>query len=364
MKNLTMKNESGRERLVEIDDSSPIGYGGFGAVFSVPREPDVVAKRIDLSPPQPIGNVRGYVAHIRTTKERLLGIKLEEENQPSPRYWIFDYIDEIVERALSSHWCFDIQGLQVNAVWFLQKRAPGKSLQEHFRDEPPTAWKRIGIAKDVVTRMRTLRRADLVHLDCVADNIFVDLENEKTTLIDLDGCGVVRRTASVTRGARDEWEHPPSTLGHLKVFRPPPWYPQVGLDCGPKAGNYLFAERWVVVDTLIRILTWNRISGVLSWLDADTRKSMTDGYLYIQRNFESSKTSEIGCNLQEWSKQYEKILADLRWQLDPLPPFCGDGVYPSCLDYFANLAQEACLDQRALSSENGSPYEIYRQRLK
>jgi hypothetical protein len=363
MKRLTMKNDSGHETLVEVDDSVPIDYGGFGTIFALPHEPNSVVKRVDLSPPQPIGNIRGYVAHIRTTKERLLGIKAEEEDQPNPRYWIFDYIDEIVEQALSTHWLFEANGLQIGAVWFLQKKAPGKKLQELFREEPPTGWKRMGIAKDVVTRMRTLRRADLVHLDCVADNIFVDLANEKTTLIDLDGCGVVRRTSGA-RTQPDEWEHPPSTLGHLKIVRPPPWYPQLGVQSGPKAGNYLFAERWVVVDTIIRILTWNRVSGVLSWVEPDTRKGMVDGYWYIKGVIDTAKKEGIECPYEDWIMLQERILAGLRSQFDRLPPFYGNGAHPTCLDYFANLAQDACLDARVLSSEAGSPYEIYRQKLK
>jgi hypothetical protein len=361
-----MKNDNGREKIVDVDDSIPIDYGGFGTVFSLPSQPSLIVKRVDLSPPQPIGNIRGYVAHIRTTKERLLSIKSDEERQPHPRYWIFDYIDEIVEQSLSTHWWFERSGLHVGAVWFLQKVAPGRQLLALLREEPPTSWKRIVIAKDVVSRMRTLRRADLVHLDCVPDNIFIDIANQKTTLIDLDGCGVVRRRI----GAKlqpDEWEHPPSTLGHLRSVRPPAWYPQPGVQSGPKAGNYLFAERWVVLDTIIRILTWNRAS-ILSWLDSDIRKDIVNGYGYITKVIDSAMKEGVECTYEDWIKLQERILTGLRNQFDYLPTFFAedfedDDTYPSCLDYFANLAQEACLDPRVLSSDNGSPYEIYRQKL-
>jgi len=359
-----MKNGDGLDKVVEVDDTAPIGYGGFGAVYPIPLEPNFVVKRVDLTPPQPIGNTRAYVAHIRTTKERLLGIKTEEENKPQPRRFICDYIDEIVEQALSSHWCFDANGLQISAVWFLQKKAPGKALLEHFREEPPPTWERTRIAKDVLTRMRTLRRADLVHLDCVADNIFVDLANKKTTVIDLDGCGVVRRKTSATRGQSDEWEHRPFTLGHLKVVRPPPWYPQVGIQPGPKMGNYLFAERWVVIDTVIRILTWNRVSGALSWLDHSIRKAVVDGYWNIKSVIEAAKEGGIAHDIDDWTTLYSRILTGLRVQFHPLPPYPGGGTNPSCLDYFANLSQVACLDPRALGSQNGSPYEIYRQQIR
>jgi hypothetical protein len=358
-----MKNGSGIEKIVDVDDTSPVGYGGFGTVFSLPSEPKLVAKRVELNPPQPIGNTHRYVAHISTTKERLLGIKTEEESKSQPRRFIFHYIDEIVEQALSTHWCFDTSGLQISAVWFLQKRAPGKSLLELFHEEPPPTWERMRIAQDVLRRMRTLRRADLIHLDCVADNIFIDLANKKTVVIDLDGCGVVRRLPSPSKSRVDEWEHPPLTLGHLHLFRPPPWYPQVDVETGPKAGNYLFAERWVVIDTIIRILTWNRINGGLSWMDQVTRKPLVDGYWNIRKVIEAAKANGIIYGVDEWTGLYSRILAELRTMLEPLSQFSGDAAYPSCLDYFANLSQVACLDPRMLGSQQGSPYEIYRRKI-
>lgn len=365
MRQLVMKNGDGLDRVVEVDDTVPIGYGGFGAVFPVPLEPDVVVKKVELSPPQPIGNMRAYIAHIRTTKERLLDIKSEEENRPEPRRFICEYIDEIIQQALSTHWSFDISsGLQIGAVWFLQRKAPGKSLLESFRDEPPLGRERMRIARDVITRMRTLRRADLVHLDCVADNIFVDIENKKTTLIDLDGCGVVRRTSDATRRPADEWEHRPFTLGHLKVIRLPPWYPQVGIEAGPKGGNFLFAERWVVIDTLIRILTWNRISGALSWLEPQTRKRLVDGYTNIRLVLEAARAGGGAPGPDDWFALYTRILAELRAELNPLPPFTGGSGHPPCLEYFATLSQTACLDHKVLGSQNGSPYEIYRQQVR
>jgi hypothetical protein len=362
MKKLTMRNEKGVEKSVEVDDATVFDYGGFGSVFEVPDEPNFVVKRIDLTPPQPIGNISRYVAHIRTTKERLLGFKAEEENKPHPRRFICNYIDEVVEQALSTHWCFDIIDLQFGAVWFLQKRAPGRKLLDHFRNEPPPINQRLDIARDVINRMRTLRRADLIHLDCVADNIFVDLTNQKTTMIDLDGCGVVRRSAWA-RPQQDEWEHPPFTLGHLNIIRPPTWYPQIGIDVGPKAGNYLFAERWVVIDTVIRILTWNRVSGALSWVEQDTRQALVDGYRNIKSVIDTAKAGGSDLTFDDWNSLQNRILAELRSRFAPLPPFSQNGTYPSCLGFFANLAQEACFDPRMLKSENTTPYDMYLRQI-
>jgi len=73
MRQLLMKNGSGSEKIVDIDDTAPLGYGGFGTVFPVPLEPKLVVKQVELIPPKPIGDTHVYVAHINTTKERLLG---------------------------------------------------------------------------------------------------------------------------------------------------------------------------------------------------------------------------------------------------------------------------------------------------
>jgi hypothetical protein len=358
MPNLTMKDEEGNEKIVTINETI-YDYGGFGSVFEIPGEPDFVIKQIKLPDPQPIGDISRYIAHIRTTRERLLGIKSEEGRKPFPRMFIYDYIDEIVEQALSTHWSFNsIANYQFDVVWFLQKRAPGKKLLDCFREDPPSIRQRLEIARDVITRMRTLRRANLIHLDCVADNIFVDLENQTTTMIDLDGCGVIRQTFQ-----QDEWEYPPLTLGHLNSVRPPTWYPQVGMDnIGPKAGNYLFAERWVVLDTVIRILTWNRVSGALSWLEQDTRKALVDGYKRIKYEIDMVKLSGKGFTITDLRAQQYSILRELQ-QLSPLPPFRREECYPPCLNFFADLLQSACFDQRKLGSNNGTPYEIYLQQI-
>ncbi len=360
MKCLTMKNEDGAERTVEIEDEIPVDYGGFGTVFTVLHQPQYLVKRVYLTP-EPIGNVNRYIAHIKTTRQRLLAIKADEQKKLAPRHFIGRFIDEITQ-SLSTHWFFerDKSGLKVETVWFLQKRAPGKKLLDLFNDEAPSFWQRMQIAKDVIQRMRTLRRADLVHLDCVAQNIFVDLENQKTTVIDLDGCGVVRRTP---RSLNDEWDYPPLTLGHLKVVRPPAWYPQIGVNCGPKAGNFLFAERWVVIDTIVRILSWNQVAA-LSWLAPDTRQPIVSAYSNIQKVIESASASHGHYPVEEWAKLYNRILDGLRREFAPLPPAYLTGTYPSCLLAFVDLLQEACLNARALGAEVAVPYETFRRMVK
>lgn len=358
---LTMKDGNGRELSVEIDDTSTLGFGGFGRIHPVIDDPAHVVKRIELDPPQPVGNIPGYVAHIRTTRSRLLEIRYEEQERAQPRAFIIEAIDEIVEQALSTHWAFDPSGLQITAVWFRQRRAPGRPLSELFRDAPPPVASRQRIARNLLTRMRTLRRADLVHLDCVPDNIFVDQEN--VTLIDLDGSGIVRRSAPTRSGPNDEWDHRPLTLGHLKSVRPPPWYPQVGLELGPRMGNYLFAERWVVLDTVIRILTWNRFSA-LSWLDPGQRKPIVDGYWLIKQCMEDAKSEGTAYTGSAWVRLHQAHLVNLRRRVGSLPDPSFPPNNPQCLKEFAELVNMACFDPSTLGSTGGSPYELYRNLLR
>lgn len=359
MRRLEMRDADGDVIVVDVDDLTRIGYGAFGAIFPVPGDSSYVAKRIELQPPEPVGNKGRHIAHINITRSRLLAIKAEEEARWDPRDYIIDAIDQIVEQALSTHWCFETTGLDITAVWFLQKRAPGTRLLDLFRElQSPPIWTREAIAADVVKRMRTLRRADLVHLDCVPDNIIVDLATQTATLIDLDGCGIVRRTASVS----DDWDHPPVTFGHTDTVRPPAWYPQPDVEVGPKAGNYLFAERWTVIDTLIRILTWDHIPGALVWLDERPRRALRTAYRQVGELLDERRSRGEACDANTWRALYTQALRELR-TFDPLPLYAPNGAFPSSLAGFARLSQRACFDSRALEVLNTSPYEEYRQRI-
>lgn len=339
---------------INVDDDVILGYGGFGSVFPVADRPEAVVKRVELES-LPVGDTSAYVAHIRTTRERLLSIKADELMRGAPRQFIVRSINEIVDQSLSTHWCFDQEGTKITGVWFLQRKAPGKCLIEHFSDPPPSHESRIKIARGLLTRMRTLRRADLIHMDCVADNIFVEDNTWFVTLIDLDGCGIVRRP----NARSDEWDHSPFTLGHLEKMRIPPWYPQIGLNAGPKQGNYLFGERWVVLDTVIRILTWNKISGSLSWLDREFCRSLSRAYKDIRSTMDAIKSEGLVFGIRDWTTRYETILSGLK---DRLPKFHLPDIaneHPPCVEPFMRLAQEASVEPRVLSSRLQPPYDIY-----
>lgn len=360
---LTMKDANDDIQTVCIDTDRGIDYGGFGTIYAVSDRPKLVVKHMKLERPEPVGNLQRYVAHIKATRARLLRIKTEEE-RGYRRPFIIECINEIVGQSLSTHWYFDSSaGTKLAAVWFLQKRAPGRKLLELFREILPPVDMRKQIALGLVSRIRTLRRAGLVHLDCVAENIFVDLETKppRVTMIDLDGCGIEDLTDGAEAGRRDEWEHRPFTLGHTETMRVPPWYPQVGVAASPRAGNYLFAERWVVLDTLIRILTWNRRDGALSWIRGVLGNQIRNVYKDIRKRIGDAETNGHPYDVETWTTHYTQVLNQLRGQFDVLPHFKADDDEPACLSDFAELAQKAYVDPRAALSASGdsSFYERY-----
>jgi hypothetical protein len=363
---------------ITVDEALPIDSGGYGTIFAVQGTPGVVVKRLDVDPPRPLDSIREYTAHITVTRDRLQAIIDEEAIQPEPRTFIIEYITKILAFSLSTHWACDVAALQITAVWLLQRRAPGKSLKQHFADTiQPTSWTRKRIAREFVTRMRTLRRADLVHLDCVHENVIYDEMPFQVTAIDLDGCGIVRRQRSGrVRSAKmhlaDEWEYPPVTLGHTKLVRLPPWYPQPGLHAGPRRGNYLFAERWVVLDTIIRILTWGKMSA-LSWLeDSQARTELGRAYrkLTIDLQAFTSANDDASAAVTWWTAAWQEKARELGVEFKPqirtpLPDYWKSRGHPDCLTFFADLAEQAYFDPQALSApiDTTPLYEIFSRQL-
>lgn len=355
-----MKDSVGAERAVEIDELQVLDAGGFGAVYESVGDPGFIVKHVPFEAPEPVGNVRRYIAHIRTTRSRLLDIRAQELSRDRARPFVVRAIDEIVERSLSTHWRFNQEGSEIDAVWFRQRRAPGRKLLTLLHELPaPPVLSRTRIAQNLIARMRTLRRSGMVHLDCVPDNIFVD--GESVTLIDLDGSGIVRQ-ASGSAGGADAWDHPPLTLGHVRAVRPPPWYPQPGIELGPKSGNYLFAERWVVIDTVIRILSWNRLPGALSWIEPSLQRPLVEGHAIVRRELAGAKAAGRIVTGGLWTQTYERVIGDLRSRSGRFPEFVAPSDQPACLVPFARLAQAACLDHRALATTS-SPYTVYRDWL-
>ena len=368
------ETDATKKHVVIDDDPSKQKYGGYGTVFPLLNDPTLIVKRLNIIPPEPLCNIRNYTAHITKTKGRFYEILQVEECRQHPRQFIIDYISEILDYSLSTHWAYELShdSMSITAVWFLQKHASGKPISEHFNDltPPPPSNVRIKIARDVVNRMRTLRRVHLVHMDCVCDNIFYNSDPYKVTFIDLDGCGIIKRkTSHEGFNNSDEWEHFPRTLGRTKgnSVRPPPWYPQACVKCNPHEGNYLFGERWSVLDTVIRILTWNKISA-LGWLDNAMRSELTQAYKRIEMSlgvFNNNNPS--GDVKNEWSRMREEVLGTLarKFHIDlkvlPSNYWINNG-HPGCLVYFSRIAQDAYFQPRVhLGNPNqyGSFYDEF-----
>jgi len=193
-------------------------------------------------------------------------------------------------------------------------------------------------------------------------------------MIDLDGCGIEKQRMS-NHENRDDWDQFPTTLGKQeRVVRVPPWYPQEGIRCGPNEGNYKFAERWVALDTIIRILTWSP-TGVFGWLPDDVRKGLSVSYGNVRKALlphvvtepDPVKATDL------WRSIYPVELAKAALTYRPLPvvneSYWTTRNQPKCLTYFSNLAQDAYFDPTFLSGElrEGryylSPYEMFSRNL-
>jgi hypothetical protein len=355
--------------LVEVDqDGQDARAGGFGLVCRVEGLDGFLAKRLEVRPPLPHGQAKKYLAHVRQAKARLGDARKAES-----RWKVREFLDEILNNSLSTHFSYEIdgQGL-VAAIWFLLPRASGMDLNEHFRTDrrnPPAIQERIYIAAAFANRMRTLRRPGLIHMDCTVDNIRVDRDLQKLVMIDLDGCGIERQYSGSPQGRRrhDEWDVEPMTLGKQdRVVRVPPWYPQEGVKCGPNAGNYKFGERWIALDTIIRILSWDRLN-ILGWLEPEVRADLGSRYSMVTEEI-AALLADPGANdvLAGWNASCAKHMRECAEKYRPLPQFTAEDAQrhgcPPCLEYFANLAQDAYLEPRVLSGrpdDDGLPRSLY-----
>ena len=365
--------------LVDVDETHPINSGGFGTIFAVRDDDSVLVKRIELSPPAVVGDANTYVAHIHTTRRRLVDAmhaKLAITRSPRSREFIERSTNQMLE-ALSTHWAFDHDKLALTSVWFRQNVAPGKALVELFAEPAPPPEVRVLIARGLVNRMETLRHAGLVHLDCVADNIFVDRDDLRVTLIDLDGCGIIRRDQG--RDV-DEWEHPPLTLGKPQIVRSPPWYPLPGSTFGPISGNFILAERWVVIGTVIRILSWNQCN-MLGWLSVAERQALMRAYgtvCALATDLHDLAAWQDYCAraIQGLREACVKLECGGRRTVDDMCSECGQPFFGAvrdesldlstpCLEPFVELADRACLAPECLRPPGRrSLYDVFLEYLR
>jgi len=384
MTTLQMKSfdSSRQDVIVNVDEEDELNrIGGFGTVCSVEGLDGYIAKRLDLKERVAPGHAKRYLKHVNLAKKKLGDER--KKAHPLTQRWIQEYLDEILNHSLSTHWCFELDANDyVIAIWFLLPRAMGKDLNEHFKDDrnyPPPIEDRIQIAYDFVMRMRTLRRPGLVHLDCTTDNIRLDKESRRLVMIDLDGCGIEKQETA-NHANKDDWDAFPITLGKQeRVVRVPPWYPQEGIRCGPNEGNYKYAERWVALDTIIRILTWSS-TGVFGWLPDDVRKELSASYGNVKRALLPHVVAEPDPlkATDMWRSTYPVELATLASIHHPLravkESYWTDLKQPKCLTFFSNLAQVAFFDPKHLRGEKlegrdrnkkiyESPYDMFARHL-
>lgn len=229
---LILRNWSGALDVTVAEH--PIASGGFGSVFETEQR-DRLAKYIPLDEARPLGDASVFVAHIKALRDRW--------SRPGAA----------VLKALPTHWAFEKDGAMIVGVWYLMQRCPGRSLREILGTRTELAMEdRTRVATSILSQLIDLNDAGLVHLDCTLENLIYDESMRRVYLIDLDGCGVIKRNRP------NEWQAPPMTRGHVKSMLVPIWYPPPSTTLRPKDGNYIQAERWVVLDTLIRILSGRR----------------------------------------------------------------------------------------------------------
>lgn len=351
----------------EVDlEGVPVGWGGFGTVYPVINEPRFVAKRVAMATPEPIGNIGSYTVHVTETRARFEEI-LRRGAGSFPRQMFREILG-----SLALAWGVDrAPGGRMTALWFLQRKAPGRPLKEYLNDPgfpPPPIAVREQIANAIVARMRALRRADLVHLDCVDDNIFLDIRPSgvHVTLIDLDGCGIVKRSSGYGGSGTDFWLHKPFTFGHLQSTWIPAWYPQPNVDAGPRSGNYLYAERWVVVDTIIRVLTWNRRDS-LSWAGDSVPLDVTAGYETVASQIAQNGSTTVG--VATWRRAWSGVVRESAARMKGARVSIHAAEAPSLWN-FERLAQRAYFDPDELSSKRlagtnqESPYVTFDEWLR
>ena len=240
--------------------SEAIGEGGFGSAFASARHPNFVLKQIDgcIEERYAIDEMRKLAKHARVMDERLSQIIADEATNEFARRSC-----ETLRRTLTSHVGYDATAKH---IYLLQQRAPGESLEALLREDPPTWAVRLNLAKDLASAMVSLRRCRVVHLDQRPVNVYVDLHasESRVTLIDLDGCGVLRNQENLDSFWCDAWDIPPITLGRPDDMATPPWFPIDPTWQNPISGHFKFAERWCLVNEVWRMLSWGMPA--LGWL--------------------------------------------------------------------------------------------------
>lgn len=265
-------------RTLDLDHwVEEIGDGGFGVALGCAAEPTYVLKRMDGEVParDAIPAMQRITKHARVMADRLTGIIDDQRTG-----WFARTQCQRLLSTVTSHVGYSTHDQR---IYLFQRRAQGRSLASvlhELYDEPPDLPWRIEIAKNFASAMYALRRCNVVHLDCRPVNVFVDSASPSpvVTLIDLDGCGVLR--AWNPNDNWDDWEIPPMTMGRPQEMILPIWFPWDPAWQTPLAGQFKFAERWCVLSEVWKILSWGMPA--LGWLDQDEHEPLLGGAMRVR----------------------------------------------------------------------------------
>ncbi len=243
---------------VDLDEWKQFGSGGFGAVYSNAAEPSHVLKQLygEVSLADSLRAKKEHSSHARVIRERLSEILGGQASDFESR------IRGQLHDAVTSHVGYSQSS---SSVYLYQRLAMGMPLQAAYQHDPPSWITRLKVAQNFAAAMDELCRCRVIHLDCGASNVFVDLQagDPRVTLIDLDGCGIPNRD--------DRWHTPPLSFGQGDDNARPVWFPFDGSWQLPVSGNFIFAERWCILNEVWRMIAWGDMDA-LGWLASDCER--------------------------------------------------------------------------------------------
>ncbi len=262
MNKLVLAPISRSQRTTEIDLdkwTDRIGDGGFAIAFGCSEDTQHVLKCMDdeVSMFDAKSAMLRISNHARVMTDRLAHIVSDTGTIPFARAICHTLLSTITTHV---GYCG-----ATKRIYLFQAKAPGQSLESALKGDTPDWNARLRIATNFAKVMVALRRCNVVHLDCRPVNVFVDMSSDefRVTLIDMDGCGVLRDRNSTE--FQDDWQTPPYTMGRAEDMCRPVWFPWDPTWQTPWAGQFKFAERWCVINEIWKILSWG--TPALGWLE-------------------------------------------------------------------------------------------------
>jgi hypothetical protein len=158
-----------RDIRVDLDEWKQFGSGGFGAVYSNAAEPSHVLKQLygEVSLADSLRAKKEHSSHARVIRERLSAILGGQASDFESR------IRGQLHDAVTSHVGYSQSS---GSVYLYQRLAMGMPLQAAYQHDAPSWITRLKVAQNFAAAMDELCRCRVIHLDCGASNVFVDLQ--------------------------------------------------------------------------------------------------------------------------------------------------------------------------------------------